>query len=486
MYKMNKKKKELIKRIITYVAMVLTVIVSVVMVTFLVLGFRFNLGKGEIEQYSFLRFNSVPSGAKVTVDGVVMSAKTPNKGSVEPGKHTVVMEKNGYELWAKTINVAAGTLKWLNYTLFVPKVLSVQPIADYTEIYSSVPSPTKRSILIQPKADSAVFDLVEIAPDTPKTTNLVLPATIYSDSETVGVSHSFQIKKWDQNGRYVLVKHQYADKFEWIVVDINNITFSKNITRTFDIVISDIDFAGTSGNSFYVIDSGDLRKLDLAATTITRPLVSEISSMNVYGSNIVAYAGKAAMSLGQVIGIYRDGDESSYVLRTIADLTSPINVATFRYFNEDYVAYFVGKAVTVLGGTYPTDLADSETSMKEVTSFISDSDIIDFKFSPTGEFLAVRSSALFYTYDLEYQSLVTFGAGCSAVAQTLDWLNDNYIWSSCSDSLVIKEFDGENSHTINPVVAGQAISLTHNGKYLYSIGKTEAGYQLQRVRMILP
>jgi hypothetical protein len=49
----------------------------------------------------------------------------------------------------------------------------------------------------------------------------------------------------------------------------------------------------------------------------------------------------------------------------------------------------------------------------------------------------------------------------------------------------MREFDGANVNTINPVVAGQTVTLSENGRWMYSIGKTETGFSLQRVRMIL-
>ena len=74
----------------------------------------------------------------------------------------------------------------------------------------------------------------------------------------------------------------------------------------------------------------------------------------------------------------------------------------------------------------------------------------------------------------------------TGVAPTLRWLDDNYMWSDLGGSLTIREFDGTNKHTINAVQAGQGVTLTDNGRYLYSINKSTTGYQLQRVRMILP
>lgn len=480
-----KKNKEIIKRILIYIGMVLTVVVSVIFVTFLVLGFRFDLGNGEIQQYAFLRFSSVPSGATVSVDGQQVSSRTPNRGSVKAGRHGVTMQKNGYETWAKTIDIAAGTLKWLNYIIFVPSTLTTESISDYPELYSSIPMPKGRGMLIQPRIDVPSFDIIDFGSEKPKTTNIILPADLYSDSAIVGVAHTFEVQNWDDGSRYILVKHTFSGKYEWLLVDTQSVNLSKNITKVFDIQIDDIDFAGSNGDYFFILESGDIRKLDLSLSTISRTLVSGVASMKINGSNIVAFDGKDE-SGNQIIGTYRDGDETAFTVKSFDDAPSlPTKVASFHYFNEDYLAYSIGRTVSILGGKYPSVSADSETSMKLVTTFEVGNDIVDFGFSPSGEFLLVRTIDSYYTYDLEYSQLSS-GVDCTAVRQSLGWINSSYLWSNCSGSLSIQEFDGQNSHVISPALIGQAVVLTRNGKYIYSIGKTANGYNLQRVRMILP
>lgn len=483
MKKISKVQKELIRRVLVYCLMVLAVIASVALVTFIILGFRLNLVNGEIERYAFLHFSSTPSGSIVSVDGKNVSNKTPNKVSVEPGEHTIVMKKPGYQTWTKTISVEAGTLKWLNYALFVPDTLAVEPLTAYPQIYSSLTSPKGRSILVQPSESAPIFDLIDVSSDSPKTINLTVPETVYSESATIGVNHSFKVQNWDESGRYVLVKHTYNDQFEWLVLDVQNINLSKNITQMFDINISVIDFAGATGNKFYIIESNGLRKLDLLAETISRLLVGNVSDFKVYESNTVIYIGSGNVAGNKVVGIYRDGDESSYILKT-TDSAEAIKIATVHYFNEDYVAYSIGRNVSILGGRYPSSVADSATSLQLITTFDVADEPSDFGFSPTGEFLMARDSSAFYTYDLEYQSLSSSGVGCAATQSLIGWLDENYLWSTCDDSLVIREFDGANKHDINSAISGQAVALTHSGRYLYSIGKVESGYQLQRVQMI--
>ncbi|NHW87466.1 PEGA domain-containing protein, partial [Escherichia coli] len=66
---------------------------------------------------------------------------TPTKKTVEAGTHNVVMWRDGYESWNKTMDVKSGTVVWLNYALMVPNKLTVEPVASYASVAASVASP---------------------------------------------------------------------------------------------------------------------------------------------------------------------------------------------------------------------------------------------------------------------------------------------------------------------------------------------------------
>jgi len=478
--------KVLVKRIAVYTVMTLSVVAIVTsIVLFVLLGYRFDSDNGKIEQYAMLQFNSDPAGASVTVDGVYLSNITPSKVTLKSGTHAITMEKTGYETWSKTVDIKAGALGWLNYALFVPTVLTVEPIIDYTAVAESLASPDGHYILVENRSDSAEFELVNIGSDTVKSTTLTIPTTIYSSSKVVGVLHNFHIEKWDEAGRYALIKHSYDTKNEWLVLDTQDMTQTKNITRPFDFVPTSVDFAGTSGNTFFALGSGEIRKIDLSVNTISLPVVTGAISFKVGSSNIIVYVASGTEANQQIVGLYRDGDDSPRVVQTITKTDgSVVNAAATQYFNDHYVAISDGKQVQILSGSYPSAVGDTSSLMSFAT-FTADENVANLSFSPTGEYVLVQSGANFASYDLEYQSLATSIVKGTGSAVSIRWLNDNYLWSDRDGSLTIREFDGYNVHSISSIAEGQAAAITGNGRYIYSIAKTVTGYQLQRVRMIL-
>jgi len=479
------KQKKLIQQVAGYVGMIVAVIAIVSVIFMFILGYRFDKDNGHIEQYAFLQFNSSPSGSTVSVDGIEVNAQTPTKTSVPAGKHDVVIKKTNYQDWSKSVDVESATLLWLNYAILVPNKLDTESVAKYSSVYSSLASPKGASILVQEKADSPTFDIVDITSDTTKSKKVIIPTKLYSESITVGIAHSFQIKQWDDGGRYVLINHIYGDKNEWLVMDTQDVNLTKNITQTFNIAISNIYFSGTNGSIFYVQSVNDIRKLDLSAGTISKQLVGNVTSFNLYEANVVTYVGIGdATKNEQVAGFYREGDETSHVLRT-TNKDTPLKIATARYFNEDYVVISEGKKVDILRGSYPTSVKDT-ASLKQIASFQSKLDISNLTFSPLGDYILVQSGEYFASYDLERQIFSESSISGTGTVSVLKWIDDNYLWFDRDDSLTIREYDGQNSHKINSVMLGQDAVMTHNKRYIYSINKTATNFQLQRVRMILP
>lgn len=484
MHRRRSKKWVPIRLAITYTGMTSLVFVAVTGIILFMLGFRLDLGSGQIEQGSLVQFGSTPSGASIAIDGVALNARTSTKATIKAGSHEFSIWRDGYETWQKTVDTKPGALTWLNYALLVPKELDVKPVINLKTLANSLASPEGRSILMQTDSGEPNFVLADVTSDDVSTVNLLIDKDTYTDAK----GDVFKLVKWDAGGRYVLVKHDFNSKTEWLVLDTQDVSASKNITRLFDFAITDIKFSGTSGNEYYVSINKDVRKLDLSAGTISRPLINSVDEFSVYESNIITYISNDKDTVDErTVGLYREGDDAPYTLKVVKGPSStPLHVATTKYFNANYIAISEGSKVTVYSGSYPTATTDDTSSLKIFAEFSVSRAVHKLQFSPTGEYVFVQNGSDFASFDMEYQIFAASRIRGDGTARPVKWLDDNYIWSDLDGKLTIREFDGTNVHTINDAVAGQDAMLTHNGRWLYSFAKTDAGYDLQRVRMILP
>ena len=488
MFKRPTKKQLLIRRIILSVVATFAVIIIATAAILFMLGFRLDSGNGRLEQGALLQFDSTPNGGDVFVDGKNIGSRTATKQTVIAGTHTIKMSKAGYQDWNRTLTLDAGTLTWLDYTRFVPNDRPVQKVASYTELAGIVFSPDNRWALVQTAANSPQLQLADLRNEDVKTSTLEIPAQTYTQPAE-GVVQSFTTVSWDSGSRYALVKHIVGDQTEWLVIDTQNIAETVSVTQRLSVDFKDLQFASTNGQVLYGLSAdGTIRRIDLAAATLSRAFVSQVDSFSIYNNTVLSYVGlDPSDATKRVAGVYRDGDESSHVLYSTSNLEASLKVATSRYFSDDYVAVAENNVVTVMRGRYPTSSSQENTSLKQLTKFELTGTASSLGFSPQGDYVIAQSGDTYKTYEIEHNRSAV---GMVAVAEgqtapTLKWLDQAHLWNEKGTELIMRDFDGSNVYSIMNLAPGYNVSLSQNGRFFYTIGKTDTGYQLQRVKMIL-
>lgn len=462
----------------TYGVMTMAVAVISAISILLVLGYRFDLKSGDVEQGALLQFRSFPSRASINLDGEVLSFLTPGKRSVDAGRHTVTMELDGYQRWQKTFSVKASELRWLNYARLVPKNVETTPTREFPAMASTIPSPDKKWLMLLPAAEKAELTLVDIRDeDEPKFSQLVLPAGSYTQQE--GAAHKFSLVEWDFGARYILIKHVVGSTTEYLRLDRTDAADTVNISTKLGVRIDDIHFSGTSGSVFYALETenGTIRRLDSGAGTISQPVMKDVAAFRLFKTDTMAYVKKPVENKVGV-GIVVDG--KAYRTATYDD-TMPIVVDVSEYFNDHYLAIGRGTSIEVY--------KDPELkARKKVASVASVSAISWLRFGNSGRFVVAGTGSQFVSYDLEtkLKADVNLPGTAADPAKPLQWLDDYYLVSTADNDLRITEFDGANQHVITSAVSGYPVSLNDNGRVLYSIGKTQSGsFVLQSSRMVL-
>lgn len=489
MFKRPNKQLFILRRVILSIVATISVLIIVTVSILFMLGYRLDGGNGRLEQGALLQFDSRPSGADVWIDDKRLSSQTATKQTVLAGVHTVKMTKFGYEDWSRTLTLDAGTLTWLDYIRFVPTDRPVEPVASYKSLAGLTFSPDLQWALALEDQSNPTFELIDLRSENVKTSELTLPSDLYSKATNPKTS-KFSMYRWNSDGRYIIIQHAYDKSSEWLMVDTQDLRRSENITRMMSVGFKDMQFTGTSGMNLYGLTSDNVvRKLDLSAETISRALVRNVSSFSVYeDTSTISYVGTDANDkTKKVAGIYKDGETDSTVLRTASESNAPLAIALGRYFGDTYVAIAEGTKVDILTGTLPSANTKDPTGLRNHASFSLTDNVTALSFSPAADYVLAQSGAQFVTFEVEHlrSAMGTIDTAEGKSATALRWLDEAYLWNDDNNSLIMRDFDSSNIHTIMPVATGFDASLSTNGRFFYAVGKTDTGYQLQRIRMIL-
>lgn len=490
MFKKPSKRVFLVRRILLSVLATVSVLIIVTLSILFMLGYRLDSGNGKLEQGALLQFDSKPNGADVWVDSKQIGGQTATKQTVLAGTHAIRMSKSGYEDWNRTLKLDAGTLTWLDYIRLVPTHLPVEAVASYKSLAGLTFSPDLKWGLALEDATVPTFSLIDLRSETVKSSPLTLSTDLYTT--VPNTASNFSIYRWNSGGRYVIVKHTYGNnQTEWLMVDTQDLTKSVNITRTLSVDFTDLQFTGTSGISLYGLTTDAIvRKIDLAGNTISKPFITNVTSFSIFeDANTLSYVGmNPADTTKKVVGIYKDGESSPTILQTAKDPASPMAIALGRFFGDEYIAIAEGSNVTILKGNFPSaGSTDPSNGLQSYGQMQLNGAVSSLSISDRGDYVLAQSGASFMSYEVEYhrtaKSAITPAAG--QPASTLKWLDTAHLWNDDDNSLIMRDFDGSNAHTIMPVASGFGATISANGTFFYAVGKTDTGYQLQRVRMIL-
>lgn len=467
--------------------MVIAVIGIVSGIILFILGYRLDSINGRLEQGALVQFDSRPNAARVSIDGVATGSQTSTKRSVIAGTHSFLVEKDNYRPWSKTLDLEAGTLTWLDYIRLVPNELTPETVRSYEKVAAVKAAPDLQFILVQQDAAIPSFDLVDIRNKDARSTTIELPATVYSEAATEGVAHTFALDSWDESGRHMLVRHTYNDTTEWIVMDTEQVASSVNATRIAGLPFTDLQFAGTSGKTLYGLSSGDMRRIDLSSSTLSRVLATKVASFEMFGNNRFSYVGEDVTNAAQrVVGFYSEGDDQPYVLETFKDPAARLSIKLGRYHSNDLIAYAEDDKVTIWSGRYPNIGQERNETLRVLEEMMLPGLVDDLTFSTTGTYFVAQSGQTMQSYEVEHDRsfVTTVNAGDVAVPR-LQWLDRAYLWSIYAGELSIREFDGANVNTIMAAEAGFDATLSQNGRYIYAVEKTDTGFALRRVTMLL-
>jgi len=463
----------------------LTILLFVAILLLVIQGYRFNRFDGKLEQGGLLQYDSRPNGADVYVDSARLANKTANKITVSAGKHTIRMTKAGYNDWTKEVTVKPGTILWLNYTRMIPQTKKIDTIATASDVASAAVSTNQKYIAFKDDQTTPTLNLATIDSDTPKIEKITYTADSYT-TPADPKNQAFAIQTWDDDNRYVLVRHTYdTDKSEWLVVDTHGGQATLNVTTSIGIAADHAEFALGNSRVLYALTSaGDIRRLDLNARTISAPIVTNVAEFSQYDRSTLAYVTKIDESTKKrTAGYITNGASKSRALKTYADLgDTSLHLRIGRYFNQTYVAVAYGETLDITTGDLPSSDSESTSALTPVASLTIPGGADTLAFSPGAErFVYAETTDSISVYDLELDMLDTTKVD-NANGRAIQWVDREHFVTTTND-LAIYDFDGTNRQKLASSSVALPVVISPNNKYLFTFTKDDRGVYLQRIKL---
>ena len=478
MHRSTSKQRQLIRRVMVYALMVAVITSLVTVLVLLMLGYRFDKDNQSVQQGGLVQFISRPSGAKITVGKAKLSNLTPTKITVNPGQYATTMSRSGYRTWTKTVDVLAGHVLWLNYVQLVPNTIVTKPVLAIGDTDGVLASANGKKLAYFSKNQPQVVKITRIDTDSPKITELSLPKGMLPTNQ----SSAPTLRYWSKDSDTLLASVKVGKEVQWLYIDTNAPKKSINISTTYDLAIQAARFDPGSNTRLVVnTTDGDVRTIDMNSGSLSAVLVKKVKTFSLFEDELLLYVYTNDENK-PMLGYLTLGETKGRDLPIAADNVNLI--AGGEYFNKGYIAVTSSRLMRV----YRLESLPNSTSTNTISSTL----VFSTPLTETPLFASVHNSGRFIiektkngysTYDIELDKFTSTKFGM-AQTQELRWLDGYHVFFSGKDSLEVAEFDGTNGYRISSANAWVG-SLLNDGKYLYSITKTDSGYSVQRSQMLL-
>ncbi len=440
----RRERRHMIKVVIAEAGMVFAVVAIVAVATLASMGF-FVSSNGSIEQSGLAQIHSIPTGASVELDGSTLFSRTNLSRTIPEGEHHLKMTRANYDSWENTIKMRPGMLLRLYYPrLFLQNRVSEKMVTLDEELEFYLPSGDRTSIIYAKKA-STDWEFLNIEGDEIRATKLDL-STVLPGVKEKKFTGKIEKMDWSRNSDYLLLKVGAESKTEWILVNLKDVKRSLNLTQTFGLDFAQVEMIDDSANRLFVLENHHVRRVNTTDGTISQVLLSDIESFASKGSNLM-YVQKVTEDdkVKKFVGTYRDGERGGV---TIAEAKSDaaIKVALAKYYDEDYLAYFVDDKLTIYYGVVPNyyENADDNVELANLKVLLLDESFTtipkSFAVSPEGDYLVATNDKHYMVVGLDAGDIFEYDVETTKV----QWLDASMMAAVVDETLKVWDYDFTN------------------------------------------
>lgn len=448
--------------IISEIIMVVAVIVTAGILALVVSGYWLN-ADFEVERQGMLQISSVPTGANVEVDGESSWLQRTNTSKVvASGEHTIVLTKDGYDSWSKTVNVNEGLLYRLHYPRLFLLDRTAEDVYDASTTTMASVSPDRKSALLI--NNTTTWTLLNLDSDNPEAKPLDISkvfttVSLTADEATGLFTGVIKSVNWAQDNEHILFEVESDTSHEWVILNVKNTNDNVNLTHEFAADFTEVKILNNSASSLLVVLNGNLHRIDVSNRQLSAILVEKVEYFDHLDSTVVFSATLTDNLKNQVddntnsfyVGILKLGENKITVLKSTQAATKPV---ISKFYDEEYITVLQENTVTLY------KKQDFVKVLESTLSFIP----TNIKVGHDGEFITMYTNGLsIATLDMEATTVREWTTGTT----DFGWIDNDMIYTVNDGNLKVFDFDGFNERSLSTNVSSHFPATITNNKWLY-------------------
>lgn len=451
----NKKRKHRIRLFIGYGLLAIALSITTAILTYQAAGYDARPSTG-VFQNGILFVDAHPEPAQIFINDAYKGT-TDSRFILPEGTYRVVLQRDGYHNWTRTVNVRGGQVRRLVYPFMIPAQLEQNDEVLYGKdpaLFTQ--SPDRRWLLAQSAEKTLAFQLFDLANDPVRPSTYELAPSLLTNS---GPDYTIEAVEWSDDNRHLIVKNSYTDAndnavAEFIRIDREDPKKSIRLDSVISTSISEVRLKNKQHDQFYVLSTNNqLLRVD-KENALPVVIAENVIDFKSHSDKELLYVvpGKTAETVDVMT---LNGDE------ILPFRSLPVSargyVLDLARFENDWVVAVGSKSdaqTFVYVGDFFNQLKAEDAANKPMPASILRTDegeaTVSGQFSATVRFFAVQSGASFSVYDVEEDKKYDFDVDLSISANhKVTWMDGHRLTVVDDDStLYMFDFDGLNQHNL--------------------------------------
>ena len=439
-------KRQSIRVIVSEAIMVIAIAGMVSILALVVSGYWLNSDL-KIERQGMLQIFATPTGVDVEIDGETPWLQRGNTSRIlSSGEHDIVLSKEGYDTWSKTIDISEGLLYKLNYPRLFLQNRTIEKTYDASTATYATISPDNK-ILLAANATTS-WKIIDVDKDELKSTPIDISkafscVSLAADAETGLFTGQILSTEWDSANEHVLFKVKTESGIEWVLLNIKNPAKSINLTQVFATSFDKISIYDYSASNLLAQKNGNLHKIDVESRQLSGVIIEGVEKYDHYDFEFV-YISKNKLYTKKI------GDSEPVLLK---ELSASAEVAFTKFYDNKYIVLVEDSVVTL----YQQD--EFKDVFNGTIGFVP----TKIRVGPDGEYIFMSSGQYFAALDMESFKITSW----SIDASHYDWLGGYMLYTIGDGILKVYDFDGLNKRTLSSNVSERFPVFITNDKWLY-------------------